>query len=77
MISSKTKESKSPKIILNNKGEFLTNPNDIANQFNCFFYSTAPTIQPNIEANFKSFDHYLTEPCKASFLISPCTKKEI
>ena len=31
-ISLNTKESESPKIILNNKGEFLTNPNDIANQ---------------------------------------------
>ena len=25
----------------------------------------------------KSFDHYLTETCKKSFLISPCTKNEI
>ena len=36
-ISLNTKESESPKIILNNKGEFITNPNDIANQFNKFF----------------------------------------
>ena len=33
IISLNTKESESPKIILNNKGEFLTNPNDIGNQF--------------------------------------------
>ena len=37
IISLNTKESESPKIILNNKGEFLTNTNDIANQFNIFF----------------------------------------
>ena len=37
IISLNTKESESPKIILNNMGEFLTNPNDIANQFNSFF----------------------------------------
>ena len=77
IISLNTKESESPKIILNNKGEFLTNPNDIANQFNNFICSVAPTNQSNIKPNFKSFDHYLTEPCKESFLISPCTKKEI
>ena len=64
IISLNTKESESPKIILNNKGEFLTNPNDIANQFNNFFCSVAPTIQSNIKPNFKSFDQYLTEPCK-------------
>ena len=44
IISLNSKESESPKIILNNKGEFLTNPNDIANQFNNFFCSVAPTI---------------------------------
>ena len=68
IISLNTKESGSPKIILNNKGEFLTSPNDITNQFNNFFCSVAPTIQSNIRPNFKSFDLYLTEPCKESFL---------
>ena len=64
-------------MILNNKGEFLTNPNDITNQFNNFFCSVAPTIQSNIKPNFKSYDHHLTEPCKESFLISPWTNKDI
>ena len=64
IISLNIKESESPKIILNNKGEFLTIPNGIANQFNNFFCSVAPIIQSNIKPNFKSFDHYLTEPCK-------------
>ena len=77
IISLNNKESESPKIILNNKDEFLTNPNDIANQFNNFFCSVAPTIQYNIRPNFKSFDQYLTEPCKESFPISLCTKNEI
>ena len=42
-----------------------------------FFCSVAPTIQCDIKPNFKSFDYYLTEPCKESFLISPWTKNEI
>ena len=42
-----------------------------------FFCSVAPTIQSDIKPNFKSFDHYLIEPCKESFLISPWTKNEI
>ena len=42
-----------------------------------FFCSLAPTIQSNIKPNFKSFERYLTEPCKESFLISSCTKNEI
>ena len=73
IISSNIKGSESPKIIINNKGEYLTNPNDIANQFNNFFCSIAPTIQSNIKPHFKSFHHYLTAPCKESFLTSPCT----
>ena len=77
IISLNTKEYESPKTILNNKGEYLTNPNDITNQLNNFFCSTAPTIQSNVKLNFKYFHHYLTEPCKESFLISPCTKNEI
>ena len=44
IISLNSKESESPKMILNKKGDFLTNPNDIANQFNNFFCSVAPTI---------------------------------
>ena len=52
------------------------NSNDIANQFN-FFCPFASTIQSNIKSNFKSFDHYLIEPCKESFLIPPCSKNEI
>ena len=47
IISLNTKEPESPKIVLNNKGEFLSNANDIANQFNNFFCSVAPTIQSN------------------------------
>ena len=37
IISLNTKESESLKIILNNKGEYLNNPNGIASQFNFFF----------------------------------------
>ena len=77
IISLNIKESESPKIILTNKAEFLTNTNDISSQFNNNFCSVAPLIQSNIKPNFKSFDQYLTEPCKESFLISPCTKNEI
>ena len=54
IISLNTKESESPKIILNKKGEFLTNPNGIANQFNNIFCSVAPTIQSNLKSNFKA-----------------------
>ena len=43
IISLDIKESESPNVILNNKGEFLTNTNDIANQFNNFFCSVTPT----------------------------------
>ena len=77
IISLNTKESESPKILLSNKGEFLTNPIYITNQLNKMFCSVASIIQSNIKPNFKSFDHSLTEPCKKSFLIFPCTKNEI
>ena len=41
-----------------------------------FFCFVAPTLQSNIKPD-NSFHHYLTEQCKESFLISPCTKDEI
>ena len=75
IISLKAKESESPKTILNNKGEVLTNPIDIASSFNDIFCSVAPNIQSNIKQTFKPFHHYLTNPCEESFLISLCTKK--
>ena len=37
IVSLKAKESESPKAILNNKGEVLTNPTDITSSFNNFF----------------------------------------
>ena len=49
IISLKAKESESPKTILNNKGEVLTNPIDIASSFNDIFCSVAPNIQSNIK----------------------------
>ena len=76
IISLDTKESESLKIIFNNKGEFLTNPKDIAS-FNIDFCSVAPTIQSNIKQTFKSFHYHLIEPCDKSFLMFPCTKKRI
>ena len=56
-----TKESESPKLILNNKGEYLNNPNDITNRFHIIFCSVAPNIQSNIKLNFKSLHHYLNK----------------
>ena len=41
------KESESPKAILSNTGEVLTNPIYIASSFNNFFHSVAPNIQFN------------------------------
>ena len=77
IISLKPSESESPKTIDHSKGEFLTNPIDIANSFNNFFCYLAPNIQFTIKKTFKSFHHYLTNPCVDSFLKSPYTKKEI
>ena len=48
IISLKAKESESPKAILNNKDEVLTNPIDIASSMNNYFCSVAPNIQSNI-----------------------------
>ena len=77
LISLNAKESESPKTILNNKREVLTNPIGIASNFNKFFCSVAPKIQSNIEQTFKPFHYYLTNPYEESFLISPGSKKEI
>ena len=72
-----TKESEPSKIILNNKGDFFTNQNGISYQFNNIFCFVVPTVQSNIRPNFKSFDRYLIEACKETFLISPYTKNKI
>ena len=49
IIFLKTSESKSLKAIVNSKGEFLTNPKDVANSFNNFCFSVAPNIQSTIK----------------------------
>ena len=49
IIFLKTSESKSLKAIVNSKGEFLTNPRDVANSFNNFCFSVAPNIQSTIK----------------------------
>lgn len=48
IISLKTSESKSLNATVNSKGEFFTNPRDIANSFNNFCFSVAPNIQSTI-----------------------------
>ena len=65
-------KTKSPKTILNNKGEALPNPIDITSSFKNFFCSVAPNIQSNIKQTFKLFHHYVANPCEESFLILPC-----
>ena len=42
-----TKESESPKLILNNKGEYLNNPNDITNRLH-HYLNKHKGIIPNI-----------------------------
>ena len=63
--------------IIKDKGTFLTAPKDIANSFNKFFCSVAPNIQSKINLAYKSFNHFLKNPCNESFFIKPCTNKEI
>ena len=72
----KCKDSEIPKII-KDKDTFLTAPKDIANSFNNFFCSVAPNIQSKINLAYKSFNHFLKNPCSESFFIRPCTNKEI
>ena len=63
--------------IIKDKGTFLTAPKDIANSFNKFFCSVAPNIQSKINLAYKSFNHFLKNPCNESLFIKPCTNKEI
>ena len=73
IISLKTSAYESPKTIVNSKGEFLTNPAVLIT----FFCSVAPNFQSTIKQTFKPIHHYLTNLFIDSFLIFPCTKKEI
>ena len=44
--------------------------------FNKFFYFVVPTIQSKIDLTYKSFNHFLKNPCNKSIFIKPCTDKE-
>ena len=55
--------------------EFLTNLIDITNSFKNSFFSV--TLQSTIKETFELIQHYVTDPCVDSFLISPCIKKEV
>ena len=74
IISLKCKESGIPKII-KDKDIFLTAPKDIANSFNKFFCSVAQNIQSKINLAYKSFNHFLKNPCNESFFTKPYTHK--
>ena len=76
IISLKCKDSDIPKII-KDKDTFLTAPKDIANSFNNFFCSVAPNIQSKINLGYKSFNHFLKNPCNEAFFIKTCTNEEI
>ena len=74
IISSKCKDSDIPKII-KDKDTFLAAPKDIANSFNKFFCSVEPNIQSVINLAYKSFNHYLKNPCNESTFIKPWTNR--
>ena len=54
----------------------ISNPFDIANNFNNYFTSIAKKTKENINYSLKHYSDYLSDKCKNSFFNHPTNKDE-
>ena len=66
----------SPSSLLINK-ELITNPTEIANEFNNYFSKIASKLQTSIHYQGQDFNKYLINRAENSFFIKPTDKSEI
>ena len=63
---------------LENEGKILTDPTEIANNFNDYFSSVAANLLNKRKYNGSaSFRDYLLNPLANSFVIYPCEENEV
>ena len=55
----------------------ITDPTEIAQNFNNFFTSIGPNLQKKIPPTKKNFTDYLKKPNSENFIIAPTTSDEI
>ena len=77
LISLKTLASHVPTVLSFDNGDTLTNPYDIANTFNNYFFSIAETTQKSIKYPHKHFADYLSNEIGNTIFLQPTDKEEI
>ena len=76
VYSRKSKKNNTPSSLLID-GKTITNPKDIAENFNNFFTSIGTKLQNNIPPTRRQYFDYLKHPNPKTFFISPTTPDEI
>jgi len=76
-VIGRNKQSKVQSKFVNSKGENITNPQTISNDFNDFFVNIGPKLASKIKSNGKKYYDYMKNPVQDSFFMSPITEEEI
>ena len=64
----------SPPFISNNKT--ITNPAEVANEFNKYFVSIGQTLSRNVQSN-RSYDEYLVENTNCQLIFNPVNEEMV
>ena len=77
IIQLKTVASNVPTVLSLDNGDTITNPYDIANNFNNYFASIAETTKKPIKYSHKHFSDYLSNENSSTIFLQPTDKEEI
>ena len=77
LISLKTKVSSVPTVLSHENADIITNPYDIANNFNNYFASVTKTTKRSIKYSHKHFSDYLSNESSSTIFLQPTDKEEI
>ena len=77
LVSLKTVASSVPTVLSLDNGDIITDPYDIANNFNNYFASIAETTKKSINYSHKHFSDYLSNETSSTIFLQPTDKEEI
>ena len=77
LISLKTVASNVPTVLSLDNGDTITNPYDIANNFNKYFASIAEATKKSIKYSHKHFSDYLSNESIITLFLQPTDREEI
>jgi len=76
-VMGRGKKQNLPNKFKDKNGETITDPINIANEFNNFFVNVGPDLAANIQNTGKNYHEYLKDPVVKSMFMKPIVEKEI